>query len=246
MLENVEQPLSGQLFLHLLRENKGYPYNYLPIPSLDIVLKAVKAHKHLPMPMKYMNGGVEGYATLCGALNGAALAIEWAMGPEKAKPIIMRLFRWYEVTSFPTEMANEWAVKHKFYTTGKTDKALPSIPVHSVLCHVVVSTWCKKAGFASGGKERSERCARISAAVARQSVLFMNAAYKAKNEEEFERALDKVFPFKLDEKTRSCRACHYKGKDYKHAQFMRGFMQCDTCYDVNLQEHMKEVMSKMK
>jgi len=230
----------------LLREKKGYPYNYMPIPSLKVVLEAVRHHKHLPLPMKYMNGGVEGYATLCGALNGASAAIEFALGPEKAKPIIRRLFRWYEVTAFPTGLANEWAVKHKFYTKGKTDKPLPSIAVHSVLCHIVVSEWCKKAGYASGSKERSERCARITAAVARQAVIFMNAAYKAKNEKELERALDKIFPFELSQETQTCRACHHKGKDYRHGQFMRGYMECDTCHHINLREHMIQATKFME
>ena len=222
----------------LLREKKGYPYTYLPIPSLELALKAAKAHKHLPMPMRYGNGGIEGYATVCGALNGASAAIEYAVGPKASKQIIRRLFRWYETTAFPTEEANEWAEKHKFYDHGKTDKALPSIVAHSVLCHVVVSKWCKETGYASGSKERSERCARITAAVAKHAVELLNAYAKGK--------LDELYPFKLDEKTQTCRACHHKGKDYKHGQFSRGFMECSSCHNVNLKDHMKEVMSKMK
>ncbi len=205
---------------------------------MELALKAAKAHKDLPIPMRYGNGGIEGYATICGALNGAAAAIEWAVGPEAAKGIIKRLLRWYEITPFPTEETNEWAERHKFYTIIKTDKRLPSVVTHSVLCHVSVSRWCRASGYASGSKERSERCARTSAAVVKQAVELLNAHARGE--------LDKVFPFKLDSTTQTCRTCHYKGKDFEHGQFTRGFMECETCHHINLSDHMREVMKKIK
>ncbi len=173
-----------------------------------------------------------GYASLCGTLIGASAAIEYAFPPKIAKNMIRRLFRWYEITPFPTEEANEYAVKGKFYTKGKTNKALPSIVGGSVLCHVIVSRWCVATGYASGSKERSERCSRIAAAVAKQTVLLMNAALKGGK-----KGMDKVFPFKLSDEVKQCRICHFKGKNYAQGQFSRGFMECEACHNINVTEH---------
>ncbi len=227
----------------LLREKLGGPYAYLPIPSLEEMIRLAKAHKKINLPMKYGNGGIEGYGTVCGALNGAASAINYAFGHKEARAIIRRLFRWYETTAFPTELANKFAKEHKFYNKGKTDKELPSICSHSVLCHIVVSEWCKETGYASGSKERSERCARITASVARHAVLLMNAALEGKLEEKY--------PFVLDSTTQTCRSCHHKGKNFKRGEFARGYMECMKCHGekelyINLPEHLKEVVKEMK
>ncbi|WP_411376652.1 C-GCAxxG-C-C family (seleno)protein [Desulfurobacterium thermolithotrophum] len=215
----------------LLREKKGYPYTLLPLPTFEEMVAARKAHKHLPIPMKYGNGGVEGYATICGALNGAACAIEWAVGPKLGKKVIRRLLRWYEMTAFPTPLSNEYAVNHKFPVKGKWDKPLPSIHCNSVLCHVVVSKWCSLAGYASGSKQRSERCGRITADVARQAVILLNAALKGE--------LEKVFPFKVSNETASCRTCHLKGKKFEQGNFSRGFIACESCHVEDIKAHVK-------
>jgi len=175
------------------------------------------------MPFKFAAGGIVGYASICGTLVAAGAAIELAFGHKPAKKIIRHLMRWYEVTPFPTDEANRFAAEGKFYTKGKTPEVLPQVVGHSVLCHVVVSKWCKAVGYASGSKQRSERCARIAGAVARQAVLFMNAYARGED-------LDKVFPFKLDEVTKECRECHRKGKKFGEGEFCRGFMECETCH----------------
>ena len=185
------------------------------------------------MPFKFAGGGIVGYASICGTIVAAGAAIEYAFGHKAAKKIMRHLMRWYEVTPFPTEEANRFAAEGKFYTKGKTTKVLPSVEGDSVLCHVVVSRWCQKTGYASGSKERSERCARIAGAVARQAVLFMNAYARGED-------LDKVFPFKLSSYTQSCRKCHYKGKHPEQGQFERGFMECSTCHEQNLQVILSE------
>jgi len=217
--------------LSLLRDTMGYPYTLLPLPTFEEMVAARKAKKHIPVPMKYGCGGVEGYATLCGALNGAAFAIDWALGPHHAKPVIRRLFRWYETTAFPTDLGNQYAVEGKFPVKPKYPKSLPSVKCNSVLCHVVVSKWCTITGFASGSKQRSERCARLTAAVAKKAVELMNAAIKGQ--------LNSAFPFKLSQETASCRVCHFKGKHYDKGNFARGFMACETCHVEDINAHVK-------
>jgi hypothetical protein len=217
--------------LSLLKETIGYPYTLLPLPTFEEMVAARKAHKHIPVPMKYGAGGIEGYATICGALNGAAFAIDWALGPHLGKKVIRRLFRWYETTAFPTALANEYATEGKFPVKGKYNKPLPSVKCDSVLCHVVVSKWCTVTGYASGSKQRSERCGRITAAVAKKAVELMNAAIKGE--------LEKAFPFKLSHETASCRTCHFKGKHYEQGQFARGFIACETCHVKDINAHVK-------
>ncbi len=212
--------------MSLLQEKVGYPYTLLPLPTYEEMIEARKQRKHLEIPMKYGNGGIEGYGTICGALNGAAAAIYWIVGSghkhhNPSREIIRRLFRWYEETPFPTSLANEYAEKGLFPVKGKTSKALPALKVDSVLCHVAVSKWCYHTGYASGSKERSERCARITAATARQAVILLNAYLQGE--------LDK-YPFKLSKLTAQCRTCHYKGKSYQDGQFARGFMDCKNCH----------------
>ena len=75
---------------------------------------------------------------------------------------------------------------------------------HSVLCHVVVSKWCKETGYASGSKERSERCARLSASVARKTVELLNEYHEGR-----------FVPVKVKgfQKTKmDCMECHSKTK----------------------------------
>lgn len=182
--------------------------------------------------MFYEVGGVQGYASLCGSINGAACIIDMAFGPHVGKEIIRRLFRWYEQTPFPTPLTNEYAKEHKFPFV-EIDKSLPSVSADSVLCHAQVSKWCSITGYRSGSKERSERCSRITAAVARQAVILMNAALKGK--------LNEVFPFKLSHETASCKTCHFKSKhnSYENGGFVRGFMDCKECHEKDLKAHVK-------
>ncbi len=218
--------------MYSLKKRVGYPYTMLPIPDIDEVMDGVKHHKHVDMLFHYAAGGVEGYATLCGAANGAAFAIECALGMHKAKGIVRRLYRWYESHPFPSEKSNELAEKHEFLVPYyKFDKALPRVCSHSVLCHVQVSHWCKVSGYASGSKERAERCARIAADVAAHAVVLMNA--------EINGELHK-YPFVVDHDTASCRVCHYKGKVYEQGAFDRGFMECASCHTKEIKAHAKE------
>ncbi len=215
-----------------LRKKKGYPYTLLPIPDPDEVMEGVRKHKHVDMMFHYAVGGVEGYATLCGAANGSAFALECARGMHKAKGIIRRLYRWYESEAFPSEKSNELAKEHKFLVPYyKSDKPLPRVVSHSVLCHVQVSHWCKVSGYASGSKERSERCARIAGDVAAHAVELMNVALKGE--------LYK-YPFVVDHDTASCRVCHYKGKIYEQGAFDRGYMECAACHTKEIKAHAKE------
>ena len=218
-----------------IKEKIGSPYNHIPLPSKEEFLDKLagkKTDKHLQVMMQYGVGGVMDYGTLCGAPNGSASAISIALSFDEAKPVITRLLRFYETASFPSNEANEYADKGEFYPPKyKSSKVLPQSASHSVLCHVSVGKWCEKAGYASGSKERSERCARVTGDVAAMAVTLLNAHMKGE--------LNTVFPMKLSQETVGCRSCHYKGKNFEAGQFTRGFTECESCHG-DMRPHLGE------
>jgi hypothetical protein len=209
-----------------LKEKKGYPYTLLPLPSVEEVKQAVAEKKKLMVPMLFGEGGVGGFASLCGAPNGACAAINMALEREATLEISRRLLRWYERTPFPSDISNDYAVNHEFFVPSyKSDKPLPQSVANSVLCHVSVSRWCVNSGYASGSKERSERCGRLTGDVAAMAVIMMNAYAKG--------ALDAVEAIALSQSTAECRTCHEKGTDFEEGHFTRGYMECASCHDDN-------------
>ncbi len=215
-----------------LREKIGYPYTLLPLPSIEEVQTAVAEKKSLMVPMLYGEGGVGGFASLCGAPNGACSAINYAVEKEVVLDVSRKLLRWYEKTPFPSEISNEYAVNHQFLVPKyKSDKSLPQSVANSVLCHVSVSRWCVASGYASGSSERSERCGRLTGDVAAMAVAFLNAQLNGK--------LDEVASLSLTQSTTECRTCHEKGTDYEEGDFTRGYMECESCH-TDMRPHIAE------
>ena len=216
-----------------LREKIGYPYTQVPLPTPEQFVEALKDPSKKPefqVPMQYGVGGVINFGSLCGAPNGAASAIVYAMPFEQAKEIIPRLLRYYESASFPTDESNKMAEKGEFLVPKmKSAKVLPQSESDSVLCHVSVGKWCEKAGYASGSKERSERCGRLTGDIVAMAVKMMNASVKGE--------LDTLYPMKLSHDTAGCRSCHSKGENFESGQFTRGFMECGSCHDVKMEPH---------
>lgn len=140
------------------------------------------------------------------------------------KDFTKKLFRWYEKTPIPSDISNKYATEHQFLVPKyKTDKPLPQSVSDSVLCHVSVSKWCVRSGYASGSKQRSERCGRLTGDVAAMAVEFMNAYLKG-NVDEITSGIIYT-PLTAD-----CRGCHYKGKNFEDGQFTRGYMECESCH----------------
>ena len=173
------------------------------------------------MFMKYGEGGVVGWGSLCGGLNGSCAAINLVAG-ENYKPLVNELTAWYSTTPMPTEISNNYAVNHEFLVTEyKSDKALAQSVSNSTLCHASVTNWCKASGFASGSSERSERCGRLTGDVAARAVELLNSLADG----EFEAVIS------LSEDTQTCRTCHSKGKDYELGQWTRGKESCTSCHE---------------
>ena len=169
----------------------GYPYTVIPTQMA-----------------KYGEGGAVGWATLCGALNGAAAAMN--LVSKDFRDVVNELIGWYTKTSF---------------TSFKPASPKVNIQATSVsgspLCHVSVTEWCKAAGAKAESPERAERCARLTADVSAQAVELLNKYV----------AGDFKATFALSTSVGECGACHLKGGTLENA---RGKMDCVECHEPHL------------
>lgn len=119
-------------------------------------------HSFPIMSVKFGEGGVEGWGTLCGTLLGAGVAVSLAAGHE-GEPIINDLMQWYSETSQPVFKPKKPRARFRSMTTS-----------NSPLCHISVGKWmaAEKKGLASA--ERKDRCARLCASVAYQAAVLLN------------------------------------------------------------------------
>ena len=171
--------------------------------------------------MRYGGGGVAGYGSLCGTLNGAAAAINLVTPMPTANAIISELMAWYAATTLPTDISNQYAVNHEFYVeTLKTDAVLPQNVAGGNLCHMSVTNWCNTSGFGSGTVERAERCARLTGDIAARAVELLNQQYDG--------TFAAVTP--LPSEATNCVTCHHSGGDVSSGEFTNGKMDCGICH----------------
>jgi hypothetical protein len=180
-----------------LAEKVGQPYQSFPCEM-----------------MVYGEGGVAGWGTLCGALNGGAAAIALLVRKEtERKALIDELFFWYENAELPIFLP-----KKPFFSVD-----LPGVKTNSVLCHPSVSAWIKQAKVSFYSKERRERCTRLSADTARKTVEILNSSFTGTVTKHF----------KLGEKTSDCLSCH--GKTGVQADVM--IKSCTGCHFPSKNQH---------
>jgi len=115
------------------------------------------------MAVKFGEGGIEGWGTTCGTLIGASVAMSLAAGHD-AKPMINELMNWYGETEQPVFTPKNPRANFKMKTKS-----------NSPLCHVSVGKWMKAENKSLGSPERRDRCARLTASVAYQSAVMLNA-----------------------------------------------------------------------
>jgi Putative redox-active protein (C_GCAxxG_C_C) len=147
-------------------------------------------------------GGIQGWGTICGALNGAAAAFQ-LLSP-RPQELTDQLYSWYEATALPdVEVKGQ-----KFVSVTSVAK--------SPLCHQSVSLWCKAADKKSYSAERKERCGVLTASVARHAAALLN-----------QQRLTGLPAFELDHATDKCSGCHEKGSERED---VRTKMGCNTCH----------------
>jgi len=138
-------------FISQLVEKIGEPYKSFPI--------------HL---FKYGHGGVGGYGSICGALNGAAALIGLLVSDSSIRDkMIADVFQWYEKEPLP-----EFNPQGPFY-----DHTPARSISQSILCHASNTNWCKTSGFDLNSNERKERCRRMTSDVAKKITIAVNEIY---------------------------------------------------------------------
>lgn len=136
-----------------LAEKVGEPYRSFPIDAF-----------------MFLEGGISGWGTICGANAGANIVTNLVLGPriagsEDGPMMGSELLQYYSSTAMPTYVPKEPVVKAEIARTV----------AESPLCHVSVGKWMKAAGKPLGSPERRDRCARLTASMAFQTVTLLNA-----------------------------------------------------------------------
>ncbi|MCL3779234.1 C_GCAxxG_C_C family protein [Prolixibacteraceae bacterium JC049] len=159
--------------------------------------------------MKYGHGGIAGFGSTCGTINGAAALIGLFVSDKKQRDkLVAALFRWYERNEFPIFKPEKPAL----------DADIPKSVSGSVLCHASLTNWAKASGHNIHDKERKERCRRLSADVAAKTTEMLNDFFA-------HRYISKG----TDDKTvGTCMTCH--GGEGK-LDNTSGKMKCTSCHD---------------
>ncbi len=161
-------------------------------------------------------GGYGGHGTLCGGL-GVAAAYFNLVAYDKEKTFVHmtdELFQWYSRTDFPTERFD--SICH----FPKQVKRRAKTPI----CHVSVSQWTLAAGATVTGKEKKDRCAKVTGEVIYQMVSMLNLYVDGKYKH-------RAYPF--EEENASCLICHGADDmwDYKDGMNnQQGKMDCIHCH----------------
>jgi hypothetical protein len=135
-----------------LREKVGQPYTSFPIEAFQ-----------------FLEGGISGWGTICGANAGVNIVANVILGPKIAGSedgMLMgsELLEHYASTAMPTYVPK----------TPKVKGDIPKTTARSPLCHVSVGRWMKAANKPLGSPERRDRCARLTASMAHQLVVLLN------------------------------------------------------------------------
>ncbi|MGM0621475.1 MAG: C-GCAxxG-C-C family (seleno)protein [Bacteroidota bacterium] len=178
-----------------LAEKFGQPFSSFPI--------------HM---FKYGHGGIGGFGSVCGALNGAAALIGLLITDKSVQDkMIADIFQWYESEPMP-------AFKPKNAVEDFTPvKSVSS----SVLCHASNTNWCKESGFSVGSAERKERCRRLTGDVAQKVSASLNDIFTNAY----------VTNTHSNEEANSCMACHGTEGKLKNTS---GNMSCTSCHSESI------------
>lgn len=162
--------------------------------------------------MKYGEGGVGLWGSLCGTLNGGAAIIGlFVPQKEQRQQLIAELFSWYETTELPSYCPKE----------AGNSSPIPKSIACSVLCHASVGRWCATSGDEIGSPEMAERCRRLTAEVSAKTVELLNANLKEPC----------TFAGPSPE-VKSCLSCHSE-----ELHDTMGQMQCTACHQQLSKDH---------
>ena len=183
--------------IRALQANIGAPFTTIPVDMFH-----------------YGGGGIAGWGTICGTLNGAAAVLNLVVERPGYQQLINDLFDWYCKQSFPS-------TEHDFYARYKSQ---PQSVAKCILCHISVTTWINttrktRPSITSFSPERADRCAKVAGDVAFHLALMINNYY------------DKIYTFTYEPppENEKCIKCH---SDVQNAYNLnvKAQMCCVTCH----------------
>lgn len=165
---------------------------------------------------KYASGGVDGWGTICGCLNGACAIIAATGAPAGVGDALVQ---WYTETALPSNFIDK-SVRDGWTPTGAPVPLVnvPTSIAESPLCHNSLSQWTMVSkGLPSTVASVGDRCGKLSGDVCRKAVQLLNAYHKD--------SAHIVPTTVLSESTRACKApgCHT-------GAFAQGKQNCDPCH----------------
>lgn len=178
-----------------LESNYGEPYTNFPY--------------HL---FKYGHGGIGGFGSVCGALNGAAAIIGLLIAEKTVQDkLITDLFQWYERESLPV-----YKPQNPVF-----EASIPASISGSVLCHAANTNWCKASGFSINSDERKEKCRRLTCDVAKKVALSLNDLA----------ASTYLANLHSDDNVNTCLTCHSDAGKIKNTSSK---MSCASCHSESI------------
>ena len=162
--------------------------------------------------MKYGHGGIGGYGTVCGSLNGAA-ALIGLLVPDRINQdyLIESLYQWYEEAQLPQFIPNNPLL----------DFTPPTSISNSVLCHASNTNWSEASGYEIKTEQQKERCRRLTADVVTQTVISINQFFS----NNFTTSAND------NETVRTCMTCHSSEGKLANTS---GKMHCSACHSESL------------
>ncbi len=174
---------------------------------------------------RFGGGGVAGWGTVCGTLNGAAGMINMVVANGSHRTTLTNaIFQYYATTPLPTNAA--WKSYQKVLGLS-TDWAPTPVPLENVpsstadspLCHSSLVQWTMTTGAANGGPLQKDRCSKACFDVTRKLAELLNAYFVELT------ATPEYSPaaVPLDPAVAACGACH--------ATYTGAKMACGSCHD---------------
>jgi hypothetical protein len=186
----------------------------------------------------YGGGGIGGWATLCGIVNGAPalcnlIGLHGALGADiighyciSEWPSTSKLpDLYYDDAGYgPSTYTSEWSVAKQPIEKGNV---LANVIPYSPLCHISISKWCYAAGVNLGTagpytfQHKNDRCGKIAAEMAGYTAELIN--YYALNGASAD-------PYVMPAATADCSTCHTKTADVSLYPAQVGKMDCAECH----------------
>jgi hypothetical protein len=159
---------------------------------------------------RFANGGVLGWGTICGALNGA-IAVMTLLGKQNAVGEL--LLDYFSTAELPTSALVGWT------PPGKTTPlaAMPATVSGSPLCHISASRWAAVAGVPVASALKAERCVRLVADIVARTADLLNVSFS-----------NGTVPYVMPATYAECYGCHTKANMVPAEQ---GKMDCLECHD---------------